>query len=340
MLGVGLIGLGEIGQVYAEAIAGSTSARLAAVCEVDEGRIAWATERHPVAVHRDIAALVADPDVDVVAICLPHNLHRPAALQAIAAGKDVLLEKPMAISVAECDEINAAAAAAGVTVGVSHNRLFVPSIERARALIDSGDVGAPVFIRHRIGIHDPYPGWRSVPEMVGGGLLSDSGAHAFYVLQHLFGRVVDVRAILDRPAAEGEMLAIVHLTFACGAAGLIEGNFYGPDGQFDDSIEIVTKRSVMRLGGLEQICFGFRPQEPRFERYQDRRWTDEDVPAMDWVGSVSTSVRAFLDALAAGRPVPTTGADGRENVRLIHEAYRNAVIVGAYPGDLVSGPIR
>jgi predicted dehydrogenase len=339
MLGVGLVGLGEIGEVYAQAVADSSSARLAAVCDVDDGRVQRTTAQYSTVGSRDVAEIIGRDDVDVVAICLPHNLHFPVALDAIAAGKHVLLEKPMAISVAECDGINAAARKKGVKVGVSHNRLFVPSIMKARELIDSGTIGVPIFIRHRIGIHDPYPGWRSDPAMTGGGILSDAGAHAFYVLRHLFGRIVDVRSILDVPPSKGEMLAIVSVRFACGAAGLIEGNYYGPTGQFDDSIEVVTKGSVMRLGGLEEICFGFRPQEPRFELYQPRTWTMEDVPAMNWQESVSASVRAFLEALDSDAPLPTTGEDGRENVRLIQQAYENAVFVGPFPGAMAA-PVR
>ncbi len=339
MLRAGLIGLGDIGDVYAQAIAQSTSARLAAACDVDDERTRRVSEKYSAAGYRDARAVLDRDDVDVVAICLPHDLHWPVAMAAITAGKHVLLDKPMAVSVAECDEINVAASRKGVRVGVSHNRLFVPSIVKARELIDSGTLGVPVLFRHRIGIHDPYPGWRSDPVKTGGGLMNDAGAHAFYVAQHLFGRITDVRSILDVPSTEGESLAIVYVRFACGAAGVIEANYYGPDGQFDDSIEVVTKDAVLRIGGFEEISFGFRPQEPRLERYQGRAWTFEDVDAMTWEESIVASVRAFLDALDAGRPVPTTGEDGRENVRLIREAYANAVVVGKFTGS-ASAPVR
>ena len=111
MVGVGLVGLGEVGQVHLAGLRESTHARPVVICDlgVDLPERSRGDER--VAVSFD--ELLADVDVEVVDICLPHHLHAPYVLQALAAGRHVLLEKPMAMSVAECDLILASAAAAG-----------------------------------------------------------------------------------------------------------------------------------------------------------------------------------------------------------------------------------
>lgn len=331
MLGVAVIGLGEIGRIYTSAVAESSAARLVVACDVDAGRLEWAAAelKVPTAAHWE-EAIVRD-DVDVVAVCLPHHLHYPVGIAALAAGKNVLLEKPMATTVAECDELVSAAAKGGLQLGVSHNRLFLPSIIRARELIQAGAIGDPVLLRQRLGIHEPYTGWRADPKQSGGGLLSDAGVHPFYLARDLFGEVASVRSMLDVPHTEGESLALVWIDFQSGAHGLLEAWYYGPAGMFDDSVEIVGREGVLRLGGLEARTFGYRP-EPPMERYRDRTWTIESVDYIDWSRSVTLSVQAFLEALDSGAPVPSSGEDGRENVRLITEAYTNPILLGKFPG--------
>ena len=330
MLGVAVIGLGEIGQIYTTAIAESQSARLAAACDVDEARLEWAATSLGVPATPRLEEALAREDVDVVAVCLPHDLHFPVASAALAAGKHVLLEKPMATTVEECDSLIAAAASNGLSLGVSHNRLFVPAFIKAGELIRSGAIGEPVLLRQRLGVHEPYEGWRADPAKTGGGLLSDSGAHQFYVARELFGEIVGIRSMLDVPYTEGESLALVWMEFESGARGLFEASYWGPRGMFDDSVEIVGSEGVLRLGGLEATTFGYRPEKP-MERYYDRTWTVEDVEYIDWQQTVIRSVKAYLEAVDGGMPIPTTGEDGRECVRLIHMAYADPVLLGKFP---------
>jgi UDP-N-acetylglucosamine 3-dehydrogenase len=160
-------------------------------------------------------------------------------------------------------------------------------------------------------------------------LLSDAGAHPFYIARYLFGEIASLRSMLDVPGPEGESLALVWMEFESGAHGLLEATYWGPAGMFDDSVEIIGSEGLLRLGGLEAATWGYRP-EPPLERYRDRAWQEEDVEYIDWEGSVILSVRAFLEALSAHRPVPVSGLDGREDVRLIEAAYSDPVLVGRF----------
>ena len=120
---VGLIGLGEIGQVHVAGIRRSRAARLATVADTAPERLEpFAAEGVPAS--RDAGDLIADSRVGTVSVCLPHHLHFPVALAAIRAGRHVLVEKPLAIGLEQCEELVAAAAAAGVSLGVSHNQVF------------------------------------------------------------------------------------------------------------------------------------------------------------------------------------------------------------------------
>jgi predicted dehydrogenase len=320
---VGLIGLGEIGRVHAAGIARSAAARLVAVADpVPERRLPFAAEGVPA--YRDAGELIGDSQIGTVSVCLPHHLHFPVALRAIRAGKNVLVEKPLAVGLDECQQLVAAAAAAGVALGVSHNQLFYAPHAEAKRLIDGGAIGRPVLIRLRLGMGPAWGGWRDSPALAGGGLLFDAGVHRLYLALHFFGPVRAVRAVLDVPRQQGETFAVAVLEFASGALGIIEASHHGPPGTFDDEIEITGSDAVLRLAGIESLFLGYRTG-PALSMFRDRHWSQVPVADDDWQASVQASVVAYLDAVVAGREPPVTGSAALETMRLLHRIYDAAV---------------
>jgi predicted dehydrogenase len=318
-IGAGVIGLGEIGQVHLDGYQRARGARVVAVTDLDAGARRGSAARTGAADHRTVAELLADERVQAVSVCVPHNLHSQIALAAIAAGKHVLLEKPMAVSVEECDEIIAASERAGVTVGVSHNQLFYPPHVRARELIESGALGAPQMLRLRLAIGGKFAGWRSDPAATGGGLLFDAGVHRFYMARALFGEVEQLTAMTDVAPDVGENLAVVLLRFSSGALGTIEANYHAPKGAFDDAIEVCCAEGMLYISGCEADYEGFRTG-PALRRY-DGAWHDEHVHSGSWDDSVHASVQAFVSALADGVAPPVDGHEGRAVVQLIRAVY-------------------
>jgi UDP-N-acetylglucosamine 3-dehydrogenase len=238
----------------------------------------------------------------------------------------VLVEKPLAISVAEAEQMVDAAATAGVALGVSHNQVFYAAHAEAKRLIDTGEIGRPVFIRLRLGAGPLWGGWRDSPGLAGGGLLADAGVHRLYLALHLFGPVREIRAVLDAPRQQGETFAVVVLVFESGALGLIEANQHGPPGTFDDEVEIIGSAATLRLAGLESLFVGYR-SGPALSMFRDRRWREVQVRPDDWPTSVQASVTAFLDAVTAGLPPPVTGAVALETVRLLERMYDTATVL-------------
>jgi predicted dehydrogenase len=329
---VGLIGLGEAGQVHAVAVRQARTARLLAVADtVPELRAPF--EAQGIRGYRDASDLIADSEIGTVSICLPHYMHFPVALQAIRAGKHVLVEKPLTTSVAEGEQLVDAAAAAGVALGVSHNQVFYAAHAEAKRLIDTGAIGRPVFIRLRLGMGPLFGDWRDSPDLAGGGLLADAGVHRLYLARHLFGPVREVRAVLDVPREQGETFAVVILVFECGARGLIEANQHGPPGTFDDEIEITGSDATLRLAGLESLFVGYRGG-PALSMFRDRQWQEVPVRPDDWTASVQASVTAYLDSVTAGREPPVTGAAALETVRLLERIYDTATVL---PGPVSLG---
>ena len=322
---VGIIGLGEAGQVHAAAVRRSDKARLVAVADTRSDLVS-PFEAEGVPGYTDAGELIADPQVGSVCVCLPHHLHLPVGLAAIRAGRNVLIEKPLANSVAQGMQLVDAAFAAGVALGVSHNQIFYAPHAEAKRLIEGGEIGRPVLIRLRLGMGPRFPDWRDSPDLNGGGALADAGIHRLYLALHLFGPVRGVHAVLDTPRSRYETFAVVVLEFQSGARGIIEANHYGPAWTFDDEIEIVGSDATLRLAGIESLFVGYR-SAPALSMFRDRQWQDVPVQPDDWSASVEASVTGFLDAVTAGRQPPVTGADGLETLRLLERIYDTAAVL-------------
>ena len=319
MISLALIGLGEVGRHHREAIATAPETRFAWACDLDDALLATSGAERTT---HDLDEVLADPSVDALSICLPHHLHAPVALRALRAGKHVLLEKPMTMSVAEADCVIEAARTAGRSVGVSHNQAFYLPHVRARALIDDGTVGRVLQIRARLAIGGKYGAWRSDPAKAGGGLLFDAGVHRVYVLRLLGGEVAAVTAIVDRSGSEDGFVVVIE--FASGATGVIDGTYHCPPGVFDDRIEIAGTGALLEIAGLEAYFEGFAdPGTPQLRVFRDGGWSADPVHDT-WDASVRRSVQGFVAAIAAGQRPPVTDEDGRAAVSIIEAAYTSA----------------
>jgi len=219
---IGLIGSGFMGQAHADAFrrAAMLYQDLPAVPHLS--MIADATpELAKQAAARfgferstgDWRELVADPCIDVVDITSPNHLHHEMAMAAIAAGKHVYCEKPLALNVAEAEEMTSAARARGVRTMVAFNNVKTPAVMLARQIIDAGEIGTPIRFRGWFDqgfFNDPeLPfSWRCTRAQAGSGALGDLGSHVISVAQHLMG---DIEATIaqsqtyfeTRPIAQG-----------------------------------------------------------------------------------------------------------------------------------------
>lgn len=320
MIAVGLVGLGEIGQHHLAAIRDSEHANLAAVCDAD---LALARRDAPAgaAAFAGAEEMLAAGGLDAVSVCLPHHLHLPVGLAVLRAGCDLLVEKPMAISTDACDELIAAAAEAGRRIAVSHNQLFYEPHRRLIELLDSGELGAPRTLRARLGVGGKYGAWRADPVAAGGGLLIDAGAHRVYLLRRLGGPVSAVSAVMDAPGEEDRLS--VTLRFASGALGTIDAAYHGPEGVFDDRVEVFAARGLAEVAGCEAYFEGFATDGPRLRVWRDGGWHGHRAEG-SWQQSVRDSVHAALRALDGDGAPPVDGGAGRDCVALIEAAYESA----------------
>ena len=190
--GVAIIGTGRISGAHARAAQNVANARLVAASEIDEARGKQFAEKWGVAVVTDYKELLKRDDIDIVALTLPHWLHMPIGVEAMNAGKHVLVEKPMADSVEECDIMIEASRRNGVKLFTGHTEQFLAPNVEARRLIESGEVGDVVMIADcwykAFALHTRPP-WFLDREK-GGGMWLMNGAHMIDRITFIAGRNV------------------------------------------------------------------------------------------------------------------------------------------------------
>ena len=267
-LRVGFIGTGRISDLHALAYLDDERAEIAAVCDHNlelaraRGR-RWNVPENRV--FRDYADMLAVDDIDLVEILLPHHLHYQATLDAAAAGKHISVQKPMALSVAQADEMIAAAKAAGVILKVYENFIFYPPVQRAKALIDNGEIGDLLTIRIKSNsgvsptewdVPASAQAWRLNPDECGGGpLVFDDGHHKFALGWHFMGMAEAVHAWIGSTELAPDMYldapAIVSWKFPGNRYGTLEA-VYSPELVLDtrhyaqdDRVEITGSKGVI-----------------------------------------------------------------------------------------------
>jgi predicted dehydrogenase len=169
--------------------------------------------------------LVADDDIDAVYIATPVNLHAEQAIAAAEAGKHVLCEKPMAMDVAECDEMIKACKAAKVRLGVAYYRHFYPAVNRIKEILKSGEIGLPAYTLIKVHeMFNPQPGqprrWLVEKEQAAGGPMMDVGSHRIELLMNLFGPISKANGMLTNGVYERgvEDTGLASFAFKSGSA--------------------------------------------------------------------------------------------------------------------------
>ena len=189
-VGVGLLGFGAIGREHASAVTEVPGFELRGVCDRVAERRDQAQAAFGVPTHAEAVALLADPSIDLVVVGVPPVAHAAAALEAIAAGKHVVCEKPFALRAQECDQMLAAAGEAGRVITVYQSRRWDPDFVALRDAVASGAVGEPFYMESFIGgFSHPCSYWHS-HQPISGGTIYDWGSHYFDWMLALFRQPV------------------------------------------------------------------------------------------------------------------------------------------------------
>jgi predicted dehydrogenase len=256
----------------------------------------------------DWEALARSPEVDAGIVATPNALHAPQAIALLEAGKHVLVEKPMATSVAACDAMIAASAASGASLMVAHCWRFHEAVRGVRRRIAEDELGDIVKTRG-YGVHTRWgpSGWFADRSLAGGGALPDMGVHAIDTARFLLGGPQPERVC----AVVGTRYGIYHvdddaillISWSNGTNSIVESGWWQPHAE---GLEAETE--VYGTGGYTRIF-------PREEPSEDYEHCTQPM--------YTTQMQEFLGAIAEGRAPSPDGSDGRVVMQIVEEAYRS-----------------
>lgn len=352
-LRTGIIGCGKVGSFHAQAYAQLPGSQFTAVCDANRDRAEAFAAQWGVRAYTDVEQMCREAQLDVVSVCTPHPLHANPAVAAASCGCHVLVEKPLASTLADCDAIIEAGERSHVTIGTMVQRRFYRPCMRIRQAIDDGKLGKPVLgMVTMLGWRDEdyyrSDPWRGSWEGEGGGVLVNQAPHQLDLLLWYMGEVDEVYGVwknLNHPYIEVEDTAAAVVKFKNGGVGsIVVSNsqnpaLYGKVHIFGDNgaaAGVQTDGGAMFIAGMSSIT------EPPVndlwtvpgEEQLLPRWQEEDRAFFNSVDSMhhyhTQQIQDFLDAVAQGRRPLVDAAEGRRTVELFTAIYRstrdNAVV--------------
>ena len=306
---VALFGCGWIQDFHARGVRACGHDVVAVANHREESARAFA-ERHDIPrVTTDWEALAREREIDAAVVSTPNALHAPQSIALLEAGKHVLVEKPMATSVAACDAMIEAAARGGASLMVAHCWRFHPDVQAMRARIVTGELGEVVKTRG-YGVHAGWgpSGWFTQKALAGGGALPDMGVHAIDTVRYLLG-----------DPAPGRVCAVI-------------GTRYGTYDVDDDGILLISwsqgTNSIVESGWWHAHKEGLEAETEVYGTKGYGRIFPREEPSADYEHCsqpmYTAQMQEFLGAIEAGRPPTPSGADGRVVLDVVERAYASA----------------
>ncbi len=335
---MGLIGAGDVSELHLIGYKETPNARVIAVADaVLERARTRAGELGAHKVYGRVEEILRDSEIQAVDICVPPALHSQVAIAAAEAGKHILLEKPMATSVKECDEIIDAAKRAHVSLMLAHSLRFFPPFTKVKELIDNGGVGKLIRMRATLMSHFPYTKWRLDPSVSGGGVLTEYGVHPIYLTQWFLGQIDRVFAFVGgtREGLKVEEIAIAVLESKDGTFGIIDLNLNGPHPLWDDHLEFIGTKGFILANGVEtQILRGppllHYKDDGIWNVYREKTYYGPKAPEWPneiewkWTNCFVYEISEWISSLLENRLPKITGEDGRSSIQVLQACYESA----------------
>ncbi len=326
---VTLVGCGRIAQMHFDAIAAVDGMALVAVCDTDPERARAAGEANQVPFFTSYEKMLAEAPCEAVAICTPSGLHPAHGVLAAKAGKHVISEKPMAISLSGADELVNACDTAGVHLFVVKQNRLNPAVQMLRRAVEKGRFGRIYLANATVRWSRPQEyydsaEWRGTWEFDGGAIMNQA-SHYVDLIQWLVGPVESVMAKTATLARriETEDSGVALLKFRNGALGVIEVTMLTYPRNFEGSITILGEKGTVKVGGTAVN---------RVDAWQFADYDDDDK-RIEAAATSPPSVYGFghgsyyrnVLAVLRGEAKPDTdGRSGRKSLELILGIYESA----------------
>ncbi|MBM3804703.1 MAG: Gfo/Idh/MocA family oxidoreductase [Acidimicrobiia bacterium] len=344
-LKIGIVGTGKVAHLHAAALVALPESEFAGVCNVNLAGAQAFAEQYRVKAYSDVAEMIAS-GIRAVTICTPHPLHAGPTIEAVRAGAHVIVEKPLAASLADCDAMIQAARDAGVKLAmISQRRLYAP-VQRLKQAIEDGKLAQPILgTVNMLGWRDlayyQSNAWRGTWKGEGGGVLVNQAPHQLDLLQWFMGpidQLVGCWSNFNHPYIEVEDTAAAIVRFRSGALGnILVSNSQNPAlygkvavyGSNGASAGVQTDGGAMFIAGMSNIT------EPPINDLWNvpgeegllAIWQKEDAAFFLSIDATryyhQLQIQDFLRAILEDREPMMTGEEGRKTVELFTAIYRS-----------------
>ena len=341
-----IVGCGKVGHLHAKALSRLSESVFVAVCDTNLQRAQQFAAEYKVKAYQDVEDMIASSGVESLTVCTPHPLHAEPAIKAANAGVHVLIEKPLASSLQDCDAILNAAKRSGVRIGTTCQRRFYTPCQRIKRALEEGKLGRPILgsvamYGWRDQAYYKSDAWRGSWKAEGGGVLVNQAPHQLDLLQWYMGPIDELFGYwdnLNHPYIEVEDTAIAVLRFKNGALGnIVVSNSQNPalygrvyvHGSNGASVGVQTDGGAMFIAGMSSIT------EPPIndlwtvpgEQELLKKWQKEDsdfflsINPMEYYHQLQIS--EFLKAVIKSHDPLITGEEGRKTVEIFTALYRS-----------------
>ena len=335
MLNIGILGCGKISQVrhIPEYIA-NENANLVGLFDLDSQRCEEIAAKYGVKAYASAQELLDDPAIDAVSVCVANFAHADLTIQALKAGKHVLCEKPMAITLEECESMLAEAEKAGKRLLIGQNQRLAKAHEKARELVADGEIGKVITFRTTFGHAGPEtwsitPGkntWFFDKKRAAMGAMADLGIHKTDMLRYILGQdIVRTTArllTLDKRGADDQLIgvddnAICIYETSGGAFGTMTASwtYYGRE---DNSTALYGTKGIMRIYDDPAHSIVVIPKEGEVKYYDlEKIQTNDDQTA-------SGVIDEFVEAIAQDRPSMLDATDVIKSMKAVFASIRSS----------------
>jgi predicted dehydrogenase len=319
-----VVGL-NMGLYHAHAFSKAERAELTYVVDLDEDKAAKLAAELGCKYATDWTKII--DEIDAVSFCTPHHLHAAQALQAIQAGKHVLIEKPLANSEEECLQLIQAAEEHHVKLMLAFVVRYLPAVRKLKEVLDSGVYGQPIHAQgYQLGLLPPMPpqSWFSRKETLGGGVLFSHGCHYIDILLWLFGepdRVQSMGTRLGTDWLEGEGTAHSTIQFKSGVLGLLVCSWGTKVSQSPGKYHVHTTDALLELSNDMWKLEAVKKEGKEWVRELLYGGPEDDKPIPG--GNVRYEINHFLDAITNDTTPETDGRDALLSHRTIWAMYKS-----------------
>ncbi|MEM1601637.1 MAG: Gfo/Idh/MocA family oxidoreductase [Candidatus Bathyarchaeia archaeon] len=343
----GVIGLKGVGQTHINEIANIEGAELTAVADINEEVGKFVSSKYNVKWYKNYEDMLAMEDLDAISICTPHFLHFPMVMKALNYGKHVLVEKPMAITVKEADQMIEEARRRGLKLGVVYQRRTDPTYQKIKEMISQGEIGriyraCMEVCTFRSQAYYDRDAWRGKWATEGGGVLINQTIHQIDILQWLVGKPVEVCGKIGTfyHNVEVEDIASAVIKFENEAHGVIQVTTIDPI-NFERFEICGEKGKIVSEDGRNEIKYAILDKSVKEYIFSETtslkptyQWNRIEIKRDSTMPGHRKIIEDFVRAIVDDRDPMIPGEEGKVSLEIV-----NAIILSSFEGRSVSIPI-